>query len=249
MSDLSNREGQRVPEVTFRTRQGSEWVDVKSSELFAGKRVALFALPGAFTPTCSTSHLPRYEELFSTFQKAGIDAVYCLSVNDTFVMNAWGEAQGVENVTLIPDGNGEFSKGIGMLVDKENLGFGSRSWRYSMVVKDGTIEKMFIEDNVPGDPYGVSDADTMLGYLAPEAKAPLQFSLFTKPGCPHCARAKDLLQTKGARYEEIPLSKTITSRSLQAVCGAGTVPQVFLGGQRIGGADELEAWYAAGSDA
>lgn len=248
MSDLSNREGQPVPQVTFRTRQGSEWVDVTSQELFAGKRVALFALPGAFTPTCSTSHLPRYEELYETFQQAGIDAVYCLSVNDTFVMNAWGEDQGVENVVLLPDGNGEFSQGMGMLVGKEDLGFGSRSWRYSMVVNDGTVEKMFIEANVPGDPYEVSDADTMLSYLAPDAKGPLQFSLFTKPGCPHCARAKDLLKSKGARYEEIPLSKSVTSRTLQAVTGANTVPQVFLAGKRIGGADDLEAWYASGSD-
>lgn len=248
MSDLSNREGQRVPEVTFRTRRGGEWVDLTSQELFGGQRVVLFALPGAFTPTCSTSHLPRYEELYESFQKAGIDAVYCLSVNDTFVMNAWGEDQGVENVGLIPDGNGEFSKGIGMLVDKDQLGFGARSWRYSMVVNDGVIEKQFIEPDVPGDPYEVSDADTMLSYLAPDAKAPLQFSLFTKPGCPHCARAKDLLKAKGARYEEIPLSKSITGRTLQAVAGASTVPQVFLGGQRIGGADDLEAWYAKGSD-
>ena len=247
MSDLTNREGQQVPQVTFRTRQGSEWVDVTTKELFGGMRVVLFALPGAFTPTCSTSHLPRYEELFESFQAAGIDAVYCLSVNDTFVMNAWGDDQGVENVALLPDGNGEFSKGLGMLVDKDQLGFGARSWRYSMVVNDGTIEKMFIEDNVPGDPYAVSDADTMLSYLAPDAKAPLQFSLFTKPGCPHCARAKGLLQAKGARYEEIPLSRSVTTRTLEAVAGARTVPQVFLGGQRIGGADDLEAWYAAGS--
>ncbi|MDP6449185.1 MAG: peroxiredoxin [Lentisphaeria bacterium] len=169
---------QTVPQVVFRTRVRDEsiegpnpfrWQDVNSAEIFAGRRVVLFALPGAFTPTCSTTHLPRYEMLYDDICSADIDEVYCLSVNDAFVMYQWGEAQGVERVKLIPDGNGDFTRQMGMLVDKSNLGFGYRSWRYAMVVDDGTIEKVFAEagysDVCPEDPFEISDADTMLNYL------------------------------------------------------------------------------------
>ena len=159
---LPNREGQRVPDVTFPVRQNNQWVNITSEELFKGKTVVLFALPGAFTPTCSTSHLPGYNELAPVFRENGVDSIVCLSVNDTFVMNEWAKDQECDNVVLIPDGNGEFSAGMGMLVDKADLGFGQRSWRYSMLVKDGVIEKMFIEPEVPGDPFEVSDAETML---------------------------------------------------------------------------------------
>ena len=167
-----------VPDVLFKTRVRDEsvggpnpfrWQDRTTEELFAGKRVVVFSLPGAFTPTCSTSHLPRYEELYSEFKALGIDAVICISVNDAFVMYQWGKQQGAENVFLLPDGNGEFTRKMGMLVDKANLGFGMRSWRYSMVVNDRKVEKIFIEpgysDNCPTDPFDVSDADTMLKYL------------------------------------------------------------------------------------
>ncbi len=167
-----------VPKVTFKTRVRNEalggpnpfeWKDLSTDEIFKGKRVVVFSLPGAFTPTCSTSHLPRYEELYDKFKALGVDSVVCVSVNDAFVMFQWGKAQGANNVFLLPDGNGEFSRKMGMLVDKSNLGFGMRSWRYSMVVNDGEIEKMFVEpgyeDNCPTDPFEVSDADTMLKYL------------------------------------------------------------------------------------
>ncbi|MBD2568507.1 peroxiredoxin [Anabaena lutea] len=169
---------EKVPNVVFKTRVRDEsiggpnpfrWQDRTTQELFAGKRVVVFSLPGAFTPTCSTSHLPRYEELFKDFKALGVDQVICISVNDAFVMYQWGKQQGAENVFLLPDGNGEFTRKMGMLVDKSNLGFGLRSWRYSMVVNDGKIEKIFIEpgfdDNCPTDPFEVSDADTMLAYL------------------------------------------------------------------------------------
>jgi len=244
MSEIQSREGQRVPEVTFRTRADGRWADVTTADLFGGKRVVVFALPGAFTPTCSSSHLPRYEELYEAFQAAGIDEIYCLSVNDAFVMDAWGEDQGVERVKLIPDGNGEFSKGMGALVGKEDLGFGPRSWRYAMVVKDGVVEKTFVEPDVPGDPYEVSDADTVLRYLAPDAEPPAFFALFTRAGCPHCARAKALLTERGHPYEEVVLDRRVTGRTLKAVTGAETVPQVFRDGRRIGGADDLEAYLA-----
>ncbi len=167
-----------VPAVTFKTRVRNEeiggpnpfeWKDLTTAEIFKGRKVVLFALPGAFTPTCSTSHLPRYEELFDQFKAQGVDSVVCLSVNDAFVMYQWGKAQGADKVFLLPDGNGEFSRKMGMLVDKSNLGFGMRSWRYSMFVDDGEIKKMFIEpeyeDNCPLDPFEVSDADTMLAWI------------------------------------------------------------------------------------
>jgi thioredoxin-dependent peroxiredoxin len=167
-----------VPEVTFKTRVRDEsvggenpfrWQDVTTKDLFAGKRVVVFSLPGAFTPTCSTSHLPRYEELYEEIKAQGVDAVICVSVNDAFVMYQWGKSQGAKNVFLLPDGNGEFSRKMGMLVEKNNLGFGMRSWRYSMVVNNMSIEKVFAEadfgDNCPTDPFEVSDANTMLAYL------------------------------------------------------------------------------------
>lgn len=168
----------KVPNVVFKTRVRDEsipgpnpyrWQDLTTQEIFGGKRVVVFSLPGAFTPTCSTSHLPRYEELYSEFKALGIDQVICISVNDAFVMFQWGKQQGAKNVFLLPDGNGEFTRKMGMLVDKSNLGFGLRSWRYSMVVNDGNIEKFFIEpgfeDVCSLDPFEVSDADTMLAYL------------------------------------------------------------------------------------
>ena len=142
---LPNKEGQHVPDVTFKTRKGEDWADVSTNDLFSGKTVVIFSLPGAFTPTCSSSHLPRYNELANTLKANGVDDVICMSVNDAFVMNEWGKTQGAENITLIPDGNGKFSEGMGMLVDKSSLGFGKRSWRYSMLVTDGVIKKMFIE--------------------------------------------------------------------------------------------------------
>jgi len=240
---LQNREGQRVPQVTFHTRQGNDWVDVTTDDLFAGKNVILFALPGAFTPTCSSTHLPRYNELAPVFKANGVDSIICLSVNDTFVMNAWAEDQKAENIAVLPDGNGEFSAGMGMLVDKNDLGFGKRSWRYSMLVKDGVIDKMFIEPDLPGDPFQVSDADTMLDYINPQAEQPKRVTVISKPGCPHCTRAKAALTENGMKFEEIVLgSNGVSFSSLQAVSGQGTTPQVFIDGEHIGTADDLENW-------
>ena len=241
MSNLKNIEGQSVPEVSFQVREEGAWKTWKTSDLFKGKTVVVFALPGAFTPTCSSTHLPRYNDLAGEFKKNGVDEIYCLSVNDTFVMNAWKEGQEAENITFLPDGNGEFSKKMGMLVDKESLGFGPRSWRYSMLVKDGVIEKMFIEPEVEGDPFEVSDADTMLSHINPEATRPQEVTLFSKPGCPHCFRAKELLGKKGLKYTEIKGMRTSTLRSLG---GAGTYPLIFIDGKVVGGADDLEKFFA-----
>ncbi|HEY9018159.1 glutathione peroxidase [Thiomicrospira sp.] len=240
---LPNKEGQRVPNVTFPTRQNGDWVNVTTDDLFKGKTVVVFSLPGAFTPTCSSTHLPRYNELAPVFFENGVDSIVCMSVNDTFVMNEWAQDQEANNVILIPDGNGEFSEGMGMLVDKTNLGFGKRSWRYSMLVKDGVVEKMFIEPEVEGDPFEVSDADTMLNYINSSAKKPPVATIFTKTGCPFCAKAKAALEDAGIKYEEIVISNSgVTSRTLRAVANRDTVPQVFIEGKHIGGSDDLEAY-------
>ena len=171
-------EGKRVPNVVFRTRVRDEsvggdnpyrWEDVQSKDLFKRKRVVLFSLPGAFTPTCSTYQLPNFEKLFSKFQECGIKDIYCLSVNDAFVMNAWAKQQNLENVKVIPDGSGQFTKKMKMLVKKDNLGFGNRSWRYAAVIKNGVIEKLFVEpgmsDNCATDPYGESSPENVYAWL------------------------------------------------------------------------------------
>lgn len=243
---LPNREGQRVPKVSFRLRQDNEWKTVTSDELFQGKTVVVFSLPGAFTPTCSSTHLPRYNELAPAFFANGVDSILCVSVNDTFVMNAWAKDQEAENIVLIPDGNGEFTEGMGMLVDKADLGFGKRSWRYSMLVKDVVIEKMFIEPQKPGDPFEVSDADTMLACINPNARKPDQVAIFTRDGCQYCAKAKALLTEMGYDYAEIPLAHTLRSKVVGAVTGQKTVPQVFINGQHIGGHEDLERWAKKG---
>ncbi len=168
----------KLPDVVFHTRVRDEsiggdnpfrWQDVTTDDLFAGKRVVLFSLPGAFTPTCSTFQLPDFEKLYDQFAAKGIDAIYCLSVNDSFVMNAWGKSQDLRKVKLIPDGSGEFSRKMGMLVIKDNLGFGMRSWRYGAVVNDGEIEAWFEEpgfaDNAGDDPYGESSPQNILKAL------------------------------------------------------------------------------------
>ncbi|MEE4217588.1 MAG: peroxiredoxin [Xanthomonadales bacterium] len=168
----------KVPQVVFKTRVRDEsvegenpfrWQDVSTDDIFAGKRVVVFALPGAFTPTCSTTHLPGYEAAYDLFKAEGVDEIYCLSVNDAFVMFQWGKHLGAEKVKLLPDGNGDFTRGMDMLVAKDNLGFGPRSWRYSMLVEDGEVVKVFSEegmqDDCPTDPFEVSDAGTMLTYI------------------------------------------------------------------------------------
>ncbi|MDJ0881816.1 MAG: glutathione peroxidase, partial [Gammaproteobacteria bacterium] len=222
---LENREGQSIPQVTFRTRQDHEWVNVESDALFAGKTVIVFSLPGAFTPTCSSTHVPRYNQLASLFRDQGVDEIVCVSVNDAFVMNEWKIDQQADQITFLPDGNGDFTRAMGMLVNKEDLGFGDRSWRYSMLVKDGLIEKMFIEPDVPGDPFEVSDADTMLHYMAPQAQAPKNVTVFTRIGCPYCVRAKGLLHDAGYDFDELVLNQDFRESTIRAISGKTSVPQ------------------------
>jgi len=236
---LENREGQCIPQVVFRTRHAHEWVDVSSDEIFEGRTVVVFSLPGAFTPTCSSTHVPRYNQLAPILKQQGVDEVLCVSVNDAFVMNQWRNEQKAGNVTFLPDGNGDFSRGMGMLVSKQDLGFGDRSWRYSMLVRDGVIEKMFIEPDLPGDPFEVSDADTMLAYIAPNAEPPLDVTVFSREGCEYCVRAKGLLNDAGIGFEELVLNRDYNEATIRAISGEATVPQVFINGQRIGGSKEL----------
>jgi len=241
---LQNYQGKQVPSVIFKTRSNNEFVDVKTDDIFKHKTVVVFSLPGAFTPTCSSTHLPRFNELANVFKDNGVDEIVCISVNDAFVMDAWKHDQDAEHITVIPDGNGDFTAGMGMLVDKRELGFGKRSWRYSMLVKNGRVEKMFIEADVPGDPFDVSDADTMLEYINPQAVKPAAVSIMTKPGCPFCSTAKDMLTEQGIRYEEINVGHDASLRSVRAITGESTVPQIFIDGQRIGGADALEQYFS-----
>ena len=161
--------GDKIPNITFHTRVDGDWKGVTTREMFAGKRVVIFSLPGAFTPTCSTKQLPGYEDNYEEILNREIDEVYCVSVNDSFVMNAWAEHLGIENIKMIPDGNGELTKRMGMDTTFNNRGFGMRSWRYSAVINDMTVENVHIEpdrvlDSGP-DPFEVSDADTMIKYL------------------------------------------------------------------------------------
>ncbi|RNF33472.1 peroxiredoxin [Paracoccus methylarcula] len=170
--------GDKLPQVTFRTRIRDEavggpnpfrWQDMTTDDYFKGKRVVLFSLPGAFTPTCSTYQLPGFEKAFGQMRELAIDAIYCMSVNDSFVMNQWAKTQGLQNVAVIPDGSGEFTEKAGMLVRKDNLGFGARSWRYAAVVNDGVVEAWFEEpgrmDDCPEDPYGETSPESVLAWL------------------------------------------------------------------------------------
>lgn len=170
------KEGYEVPQVEFVFREAGEFVTRTTSELFDNKRVVIFSLPGAFTPTCSAYQLPGFEDNYQEFKNLGIDEIYCISVNDGFVMNAWAQDQNIENVKLIPDGNAYFTRSMGQLVTKANLGFGERSWRYAAVVNNGIIEKLFVEDgfrdNADTDPYEVSTPENVLEYVKSTIKEP-----------------------------------------------------------------------------
>ena len=167
-----------VPNVVFKTRVRDEsvggdnpfsWLDVSTGDIFDNKSIIVFSLPGAFTPTCSSTHLPGFEEKYDEFKSLGVDEIYCVSVNDAFTMFQWSKNLGISKVKMLPDGNADFTRLMGMLVKKENLGFGKRSWRYSMHVVNGEIKQVFSEsgimDDCPDDPFECSDVDTMITYL------------------------------------------------------------------------------------
>jgi len=241
---LKNIEGQNVPKTSFSIIKDGQWVKRDTGEIFNDNTVVVFALPGAFTPTCSSTHLPRYNELSQKFFENGVDEIICLSVNDTFVMNAWAENQDADNITFIPDGNGDFSLEMGMLVDKTAIGFGKRSWRYAMLVKNGIIDKMFIEADVEGDPFEVSDADTMLNYINPNAVQKQSITIVSKPDCPYCKKAKSLLTEKGLSFEALEVGQDVSLTTLRALSNSDTVPQVFIDGLLIGGSEALTKYFA-----
>lgn len=241
---LPDNTGNKVPEVVFNIREDFNWIKKTSSDVFKGKRVALFALPGAFTPTCSSVHLPRYNELYQSFKDNGVDDVICLSVNDSFVLNEWKKLEKADKITMLPDGNGEFSEKMGLLVDKHELSFGKRSWRYSMIVDNGVIEKMFIEPEEEGDPYGESSAENLLKYLNPQFTMPSSVTIFTKDGCKYCAQAKEKLSQNNVIYEELVLNRDFTIKTVKALSNNTQLPQIFFDGIRIGGAEDLESYYA-----
>jgi len=242
MTHPQSREGQPIPQVTFKYRQGGQWKETDSAKLFKGRTVAVFSLPGAFTPTCSSTHLPRFNELAPVFKAHGVDQVVCIAVNDPYVMEEWAKSQECNNVFVLPDGNGAFTDKMGMLVDMSEDNFGKRSWRYSMLVKDGVIDKMFIEPDKPGDPFEVSDADTLLHYVDKNAKAPDQVALLTREGCEFCAKAKQQLKDAGIAFADVDLPHTVRTRALGAIAKARTVPQLFVNGELLGGSDAVEAF-------
>lgn len=235
---LQSREGARIPDVDLCRLDDGIVRRVSATELFRGRRVILFALPGAFTPTCSSAHLPGYVARADDFKRAGIDVI-CLAVNDPYVMDAWQGSEHAGAITFIADAEGEFTRQMGMLVDKREAGLGMRSWRYSMLVNDGRIEKMFIEPQVTGDPFEVSDAETMLNHLQPTQTGLGSILMLARHGCPHCRRAKQMLNERGLAFEAVHIGSDLSMRGVAAAAGKALVPQVFIDGRLIGGADQL----------
>ena len=245
MTKRLSREGERVPNTELAEMQDGKARRIGTDELFRGRRVILFALPGAFTPTCSTAHVPGYMAHLKDFRDAGIDDIVCLSVNDPFVMEAWQKSEKAQGIHFVADPFADFTQAMGMAIDhRENL-LGTRSWRYSMLVNDGKIEKMFIEPDVPGDPFEVSDAETMLKYLRPNQQSLGPVLMLAREGCPYCARAKSMLDEKGIAYDAVYLGDQLTMQGVKAASGAAKVPQVFIDGTLVGGADKLQEFLAA----
>jgi glutaredoxin-like protein len=236
-------EGKRVANVVLRIRAHEQWKNVTTDSLLKHRTVVAFSLPGAYTPTCSSNHLPRYRELAGQFRANGVDEIVCVSVDAAFVMNESRQHGQNSDVTLCFDRHGGFTASLRFMVDKHSLDFGERSWRYSMLIKDGLIEKMFVEPDKEGFSLEVSDADTMLRHINPAVVAPEPAVIFVNPGCPQCARAKALLESRGYQYDEFKLGRQVTARTLRAVTGSGTWPQIFIGGKLIGNASALEAYF------
>lgn len=230
--------GKYVPNVSFKIRENSKFIERSSSELFKSKRVIVFALPGAFTLVCSLIHLPEYEEYYDLFKANGIDDIYCLAVNDGFVMEEWAKMNKVNKVKMLPDVQAEFTKSLGMEVTKEELG--TRSWRYAMIVDDGVIESVFIEPSLQS--ISRSRAKTVLKHLNPDVDFPLNITIFTLEGCPHCAKAKEMMVSKELFFNEKVFAKDYNLNDLKALTGKTAVPEVFINGRLIGGCEELASF-------
>ncbi len=234
--------GSSVPSVDLTELRDGSVHHFTSADLFNARRVIVFALPGAFTPTCSSEHVPGYVERLKDFRGAGIDDVVCLSVNDPYVMGAWLQAEKAEGIRFIADTFGQFTDGMGMSIDHGKASLGVRSRRYSMIVDNGRIEAMFVEADEAGDPFKVSDADTMWKYLRPDYERAGSAFMLARHGCSHCARAKALLVSSNIPYEAMYLGEGLTMQGVKAASGAVTVPQVFMGGELIGSADQLATY-------
>jgi len=235
-------EGRQIPGGAFQCIERGRLETLPASELFSGQTVALFALPGAFTPTCSNRHVPRFQELADALHEEGVDEIVCLAMNDPWVMAAWGADQACPDIRFLPDADGAFTRQLGMNVELPYLG--ERSRRYSMLVRHGLIEKAFVEPDEDGDPYGVSDADTLLAYLNPRSPALRPIAVFVRHGCPFCDRALALLRAHDLCFEAIDVGADISMDAVKAVSGQATVPQVYIGGRHIGGAEALERHLA-----
>ena len=239
--------GARAPDVELCRLDDNGRVErVRTGSLFAGRTLVVFALPGAFTPTCSAAHVPRFNQLADELAERGIDDIVCISVNDPYVMAAWASSLGAERIRFLADPDAAFSGALGLLADKRDAGLGTRSRRYALLVRDGIIEQSFVERDGPGDPFAVSDADTLLAYLDPEAPALVSIAVVARRGCPHCVRAKRLLEARHLPFETIELDERVTISTVRALTGRSTVPQVFMQGRLIGGADDLERHLAEG---
>jgi len=228
--------GRPFPDVTLRLADPPH-EKIGSRAFVAGERVALIGLPGAFTPTCTGLHVPRFEELADDLADAGVERILCTAVNDAFVMDAWRRALGTTRIEYAGDGNGDLHRELGLLRDMREDGMGERARRYTMLIRDGTIERAWIEPDEEGDPFEVTTADVMLQYLRPEAH-PLDVMVFTRPDCAWSRRALQALDAAHIPYR----TAEVGPRGLRGVAGSQTTPQVFVGGQHIGGCEDLEAW-------
>jgi peroxiredoxin/glutaredoxin len=243
MPERSDCTGEQIPAVQLAELREGVLQRVFAPDLFAERRVIVFALPGAFTPTCSAAHVPGYLARLKDFRAAGIDAVVCIAVNDPYVMDAWQRSERAEAIRFLADPQAEFTAAMGMAVDHRDILLGTRSWRYSMLVNDGRIEKMFIEPDIAGDPFVVSDADTMWRYLSPDHGEAESALMLARRGCPFCARAEELLRRHDVSYEVIHLGEELSMQGVKAATGAATVPQVFIAGKLIGGSDAITAHF------
>lgn len=227
-------EGKQIPSCVFKSKKRSiSLLDVSTDKIFRGKKVVFFALPGAFTPTCTVEQLPRYEQLAKLFKENGIDEVACLGVNDPFIMEKWAEDLNINEVRILADGNAEFTKAMGMDINLNSAGLGIRSKRYSMYVEDSVIKKMFIEDEANPVGMTVSDADTMFKYLFPSKPAVPNIALIVQPGCPDCAKMKMMLEGAKLPYEQLRYGYEVMGSMMKAITGESTFPQIFIDGKHI----------------
>ena len=237
-----SREGKRVPDVAFRVRRNGDWATVTTDDIFARKNVVVFSLPGAFTPTCSSTHLPRFNELAPVFKAQGIDAIVCISVNDPFVMDEWGKDQEAANVVLLPDGNGEFTEKMGMLVDKSDLDFGKRSWRYSMLVRNRRSRRCSSSRRSRAIRSRCRTPTRCSTTSIRMRRKPDQVAILTREGCSFCAKAKQRLDRRRLRLRRDSAAAHDPHQGRRRDRRRGTVPQVFINGELIGGSAELEAY-------